>query len=65
MSVAACEPELPPLLMTSGMKSASTTADWISASKCPIALAVSISPRKSSESQPPRLRSSVVKGVRA
>ena len=32
-SVEACEPELPPLLMISGMNSASTTARAISSSK--------------------------------
>ena len=46
-SVVACEPELPPLEMMSGMNSASTTARAISFSKKPIALAVSISPRNS------------------
>ena len=47
MSEVACEPELPPELMISGMNSASTTARPISCSKWPIAVAVSISPRKS------------------
>ncbi len=55
-SVVACEPELPPLEMMSGMKSARTTAAAISPSKYCMALAVSISPRKSSDSQRPRLR---------
>ena len=55
-SVEACEPELPPLLMISGTKSASTTARAISFSKTAIALAVSISPTKRTESHPPRLR---------
>ena len=53
-SVAACDPELPPLEMMSGTNSASTTARSISASKTPIAVAVSISPRKSTVSQPAR-----------
>ncbi len=55
-SVVACEPELPPLEMMSGMNSANTTARAISFSKNPIALAVNISPRNSTESQPTRLR---------
>ena len=55
-SVVACEPELPPLEMMSGMNSASTTARAISFSKKPIALAVSISPRNRTHSQPTRLR---------
>ena len=53
-SVDACEPELPPLEMISGTNSASTTARAISSSKYAIAVAVSISPRNSTESQPPR-----------
>ena len=55
-SVVACDPELPPLEMMRGMNSASTTARAISFSKKPIALAVSISPRNSTLSQPTRLR---------
>ena len=53
-SVEACEPELPPLEMMSGTKSASTTARAISASKYPIAVAVSISPRNKTTSHPAR-----------
>ena len=53
-SVDACDPELPPLEMMSGTKSASTTARAISASKAPIAVAVSISPTNSTVSQPAR-----------
>ena len=53
-SVDACDPELPPLEMMSGTNSASTTAFEISASKAPIAVAVSISPRNSAVSQPAR-----------
>ena len=53
-SVAACEPELPPLEMMSGTNSASTTAFEISASNAPIAVAVSISPMNSAVSQPAR-----------
>ena len=53
-SVDACEPELPPLEMISGTNSARTTALAISFSKKPIAVAVSISPRKSAVSQPAR-----------
>ena len=53
-SVDACEPELPPLEMMSGTNSARTTAFAISASKAPIAVAVSISPRNSAVSQPAR-----------
>ena len=53
-SVEACDPELPPLEMMSGTKSASTTAFPISFSKNPIAVAVSISPRNSAVSQPAR-----------
>ena len=53
-SVEACDPELPPLEMISGTNSASTTARSISRSKKPIAVAVSISPRKSAVSQPAR-----------
>ncbi len=55
-SVVACDPELPPLEMISGTKSASTTAFSISLSNTPMAVAVSISPRKSAASQPARLR---------
>ena len=54
-SVAACEPELPPLLMMSGTNSARTTARAISFSKNPIAVAVSISPTNSTASQPAAL----------
>ena len=63
ISEAACEPELPPLEMMSGTKRASTTARAISSSKRPIAVAVSISLRKSTISQPARLRTSVQNGV--
>ena len=63
MSEAAWEPELPPLEMMSGTKSASTTARAISSSKRPIAVAVSISLRKRTISQPARLRTSVQNGV--
>ncbi len=54
MSEVACEPELPPELMMSGMKSPSTMARLSSASKVCMAVAVSISPRKSAQSQPAR-----------
>ena len=53
-SVEACEPELPPLEMIRGTNSASTTARAISSSKNPIAVAVSISPRNRTTSQPAR-----------
>ena len=53
-SVVACEPQLPPLEITSGTNSASTTARAISSSYRPIALAVSISPTNSAASQPAR-----------
>ena len=53
-SVDACDPELPPLEMISGTNSARTTAFAISFSKKPIAVAVSISPRNSTTSQPAR-----------
>ena len=53
-SVAAWDPELPPLEMMSGTNSARTTAFVISCSKDAIAVAVSISPRKSAVSQPAR-----------
>ena len=56
ISDVACEPELPPELMTSGMNIASTTAFEISPSKCCIAVAVSISERNSAHSQPARFR---------
>ena len=49
-----CEPVLPPELMISGTNSATTAAFSISPSKYPIAVAVSISPRNSAASQPPR-----------
>ena len=52
----ACDPELPPEEMISGTNSASTTALSISFSNTPMAVAVSISPRKSAASQPARLR---------
>ncbi len=54
--VAACEPEFPPDEMTRGTNRASTTACAIWASKKLIAVAVSISPRKSMMSQLPRFR---------
>jgi hypothetical protein len=47
-------PSLPPLLMMSGTKSASTTARSISFSKYPMAVAVSISPRNNADSHPAR-----------
>ena len=53
-SVAAWEPELPPLEMMSGTNKARTTAFEISSSNAPIAVAVSISPRNSAVSQPAR-----------
>ena len=53
-SVVACEPEFPPLLMIKGTNRASTTALAISCSKKPIAVAVSISPRKRTASHPAR-----------
>ncbi len=62
-SVDACEPELPPLEMMSGTKSARTTARAISPSKRPIAVAVSISPMKSADSHPARLRTIVPKRI--
>ena len=54
--VVACEPALPPLLIINGTKRAKTTARAISVSNCPIAVAVSISPRNKAASQPARLR---------
>ena len=60
---AAWEPELPPLLMMRGTKSASTTARAISSSKRPMAVAVSISLRNRMSSQPVRLRMRLQKGV--
>ena len=42
--------------MISGTNNANTTARAISASNCPIAVAVSISPRKRAANQPARLR---------
>ena len=51
-----CDPELPPELMISGMKRVRTRALSSSDSKCCIALAVSISLRKSAQSHPARLR---------
>ena len=63
ISEAACEPELPPLLMMSGTKRARTTAFAISSSKRPIAVAVSISLRNRTSSQPARLRMRRQKGV--
>ena len=60
-SVEAWEPELPPLLMMSGTKSARMTARAISSWKRPIAVAVSISLRKRAESHPPRFRTMVQK----
>ena len=62
-SVAACEPELPPLLMMSGTNSARMTARAISFSKNPIAVAVSISPTKSTASQRPRFRTMSAKPI--
>ena len=49
--MAAWEPELPPLEMMRGTNRARTTARWISCSKKPMAVAVSISPRNSTTSQ--------------
>ena len=54
--VEACEPELPPLEMMSGMNTASTTARAISASNRLMAAVVSISLTNSTASQPTRLR---------
>ena len=54
MSEVACEPELPPELMISGMKSVRTSAFSSSLWKPCIAEAVSISDRKSAQSQPAR-----------
>ena len=61
--VVACEPEFPPLEITSGMNNASTTAREISASYRPIADAVSVSPRNSTDSQPARLRIMAIRPV--
>jgi len=63
MSVAAWEPELPPLLMMRGTKMASTTARAISSSNRPMAVAVSISLRNKTRSHPARLRMRLQKGV--
>ncbi len=52
INVAACEPLLPPLEITRGTNSASTTALEISVSNYPMAVAVSISPKKSTISHP-------------
>ena len=46
ISDVACEPELPPELMMSGMNSASTTARASSSWKCRIAVVVNISLEK-------------------
>ena len=64
ISDVACEPELPPELMMSGMKRIKTSALLSSASKCCMALVVSISLRKSAQSHPARLRTMVAKRVR-
>src|SRR5437879_2024026 len=48
----AWEPELPPLEMINGTNNASTTALAISPSKNPMAVAVSISPKKRTTSHP-------------
>ena len=48
-----CDPEFPPLLMISGTNKATIGSNSISCSKTPIAVAVSISPRNSADSQPP------------
>jgi hypothetical protein len=61
--VAAWEPELPPLEMIRGTKSARTTARSISFSKKPMAVAVSISPRNRTVSQPARRRSMDANGI--
>jgi len=61
--VEACEPLLPPLEMMSGTNKASTTAFSISASKCPIAVAVNISPRNKITSQPARFLTIVQNGI--
>ena len=63
ISEAACEPELPPLLMMRGTKRARTTARAISPSKRPMAVAVSISLRNRTMSQPARFRIRLQKGV--
>ena len=55
--VAACDPELPPLLMINGTNKASKTARAIWCSKYPIAVAVSISPANRTVSHAPLLRS--------
>ena len=56
ISEVACDPELPPELMMSGMNRVSTIAFSSSPSKPCMAEAVSISDRNSTQSQPPRLR---------
>ena len=53
-SVVACEPELPPLLIINGTNRAKTTARAISVWNCPIAVAVSISPKNRAANQPAR-----------
>ena len=63
ISEVACEPELPPELMMSGMKRVSTMARLSSPSKCCIAVAVSISLRKRAQSQPARFRIIVPKPI--
>src|SRR5207249_8727545 len=63
MSEVAWDPELPPELMMSGMKSARTMARLSSASKCCMAVAVSISLMKSAQSQPARLRIIIPKPI--
>lgn len=56
MSDVACEPELPPELMMSGMKRLSTSPRLNSTWKCCMAVAVSISLKNSAQSQPARFR---------
>src|SRR6056297_610293 len=56
ISVAACEPEFPPLEIIMGIKSASTAALASVSSKPAIAVTVNICPKKSNISQPTRLR---------
>src|SRR5688572_6873174 len=63
INVDACEPELPPLEITRGIKMESTTALAISCSYLPIAVAVNISLRKRMINQLPRLRTMLDKAI--
>jgi hypothetical protein len=61
MSVAACEPELPPVEVMSGTKKISTNTAFMASSKCARALKVSIWARNRNANQNARFRHTLKK----